>query len=157
MAGRTSAMEKSCHWDRRETLLLIELYRQNPCLWNIKANVYKNRNKRVADINKITAELQKSGLCVIASEVRKKIDSIRSQYRRELRKVEKSKKSGVGADDIYTPTLWCFDNLCFFSDGDSLRESVSSMDSQVSHMPDLNTCVLPADISFEHCLAIFAW
>ncbi|XP_071529508.1 uncharacterized protein [Panulirus ornatus] len=118
MASRTSVMEKSCHWDRRETLLLIDLYRQNPCLWNVRAEVYKDRNKRVAAINNITAELQKSGLSksglsVITSEVKKKIESIRSQFGRELRKLEKSKKSGVGADEIYTPTLWCFDDLCF--------------------------------------------
>lgn len=34
----------SVHSDRRETLLLIELYRQNPLLWNVKAEVYKVRN-----------------------------------------------------------------------------------------------------------------
>ena len=68
--------------------------------------------------------------------MKKKIESIRSQYRRELRKQEKSKKSGAGADDIYTPILWCFDDLCFINDGNSKRESVSSMDSQVSHVPE---------------------
>ncbi|MPC73891.1 hypothetical protein E2C01_068232 [Portunus trituberculatus] len=47
MASSTSVKEKSCHWDRKETLLLIELYRQNPCLRNVKADVYKDRNKRV--------------------------------------------------------------------------------------------------------------
>ena len=86
MASRTYVIEKSCHRYRKETLLLIELYRQNPCLWNVKADVYKYRNKRVAAINKITAELQKSGLSAHTSEVKKKIESIRSQYRRELRK-----------------------------------------------------------------------
>lgn len=136
MASSTSVKEKSCHWDRKETLLLIDLYRQNPCLWNVKSDVYKDRNKRVAAINEITAGMNRSGLSVTASEVRKKIESIRSQYRRELRKLGKSKKSGAGADDIYTPILWCFDDLCFLNDGDSMRESVSSMDSQVSHVPE---------------------
>ncbi|XP_063868894.1 uncharacterized protein LOC135104973 [Scylla paramamosain] len=136
MASSTSVNEKSCHWDRKETLLLIELYRQNPCLWNVKSTVYKDRNKRVAAINEITAGLNRNGLSVTASEVKKKIESIRSQYRRELRKQEKSKKSGAGADDIYTPILWCFDDLCFLNDGDSKRESVSSMDSQVSLVPE---------------------
>ncbi|KAK3883288.1 hypothetical protein Pcinc_002881 [Petrolisthes cinctipes] len=136
MASRTSAMEKSCHWERKETLLLIQLYRQNPCLWNVKADVYKDRNKRVSAINKITAELQKSGVSASASEVKKKIESIRCQYRRELRKQEKSKKSGAGADDIYTPTLWCFNDLCFLNDGDNMRDSVSNLDSQVVHVSE---------------------
>ena len=63
-----------------------------------------------------------------ASEV-EKLESMPSQYRRELRKLEKS-KSGAGTDDIYTPTLWCFDGLCFLGDGDCMGESVSDMDSQ---------------------------
>ena len=116
--------------------MLIQLYRQNPCLWNVKTDVYKVRNKRVAAIHKITAELQESGLSANASEVKKKIESIRCQYRGELRKLEKSKRSGAGADDIYTPTLWCFYDLCFLSDGDSMRDSVSNLDSQVCHMSE---------------------
>ena len=88
--------------------MLIELCRQNPCLWNVKADVYKDRNKRVAAINNITAELQKSGLSANASEVKKKIKSIRSQYRRELLKLEKSKSSGAGADEVYTPDIMAF-------------------------------------------------
>ena len=83
----------------------------------------------VAAINIITTELQKCGLSVNASEVKKKMESFRSQYRKELRKLDKSKKSEAGTDDIYTPTLWCSDDLCFLNDGDSMRESVSSIDS----------------------------
>ncbi|XP_066971896.1 uncharacterized protein [Macrobrachium rosenbergii] len=112
MASSTSVKEKKvATGTEKETLLLIELYRQNPCLWNVKADVYKDRNKRVAAINEITAGMNRSGLSVTASEVKKKIESIRSQFRRELRKLGKSKKSGPGADDIYTPILWCFDDL----------------------------------------------
>ena len=92
----------------RPSCLLIELCRQNPCLWNVKADVYKDRNKRVAAINNKSAELQKSGLFANASEVKKKIESIRSQYRRELRKLEKSKSSGAGADEVYTPDIMAF-------------------------------------------------
>ena len=77
MASHTSIMEKSCHWERKEILMLLQLYRQNPCLWNVKTDVYKDRNKRVAAINKITAELQESGLSANASKVKKKIESIR--------------------------------------------------------------------------------
>ena len=77
-------------------------------LWNVKADVYKDRSKRVAAINKITAELQKSGLSAHASEVKEKIESIRSKYRRDLRKLEKSKKSGAGADEVYTPDIMVF-------------------------------------------------
>ncbi|MPC70329.1 hypothetical protein E2C01_064573 [Portunus trituberculatus] len=72
MTSSTSVKEKSCHWDRKETLLLIELYRQNLCLWNVKADVYKDRNKRVAATNEITAGLNRSGLSATTSEVKKK-------------------------------------------------------------------------------------
>ncbi|XP_063879433.1 uncharacterized protein LOC135110748 [Scylla paramamosain] len=96
----------------------------------------RSLQRSVAAINKITAELQKCGLSANAPEVKKKIESIRNQYRRELRKQEKSKKSGAGAYSMYTHTLWCFDDLCFLSNGDNMRECVSSMESQASHMPE---------------------
>ncbi|XP_064078391.1 uncharacterized protein LOC135195826 isoform X1 [Macrobrachium nipponense] len=133
MAGLRATKEKGYYWDRTQTLMLIELYRQNPCLWNAKSDVYKDRNTRAVAINGITAKLQGSGSHVSAVEVKRKIEIIRSQYRRELRKLEKSKKLGAEADDTYTPALWFFDELCFLKDGVSMRELMSNMDSQVSH------------------------
>ncbi len=34
-------------WSRQNTAWVIDMYRQKPCLWNIKSADYKDRNKRV--------------------------------------------------------------------------------------------------------------
>ena len=47
-----------------------------------------------------------------------------------MRKIRKSQKSGAAADDIYTPTLWCFDSLSFLNDGgDVLRASATNLEN----------------------------
>jgi hypothetical protein len=42
----------------------------------------------------------------IAAFVKRKINNLRSAFRRELNKVLESKTTGLSADDIYVPTLW---------------------------------------------------
>ena len=46
-------------WSTPLTMKLIDLYRQNPCLWNVKLDVYKDRNKRSSALKVIAAELRK--------------------------------------------------------------------------------------------------
>lgn len=62
-------------------------------------------------------------------DVMKKINCPRSSFRRELRKHESSKKSGNSTDDIYTPTLWYFEDMMFICDQELPRESTSNMES----------------------------
>ena len=50
------------------------------------------------------------------ASARAKINSFRSAYRREMKKVKESMKSGGGTDDMYMPSLWYFDELDFLRD-----------------------------------------
>ncbi|CAH2009732.1 unnamed protein product [Acanthoscelides obtectus] len=36
----------------------------------------------------------------------KKISSLRSSFRRQIRRINSSKRSGVGTEDVPEPTLW---------------------------------------------------
>lgn len=51
-------------------------------------------------------------------EIKNKIHTLRSQFRKDIRNIKQSSKSGSGSDDIYHPKLWCFDDLQFLQDGD---------------------------------------
>uniref|UniRef100_A0A6P7H568 Uncharacterized protein LOC114346252 n=1 Tax=Diabrotica virgifera virgifera TaxID=50390 RepID=A0A6P7H568_DIAVI len=73
----------------------IELYKSFPCLWQVKNKDYKNKET-----------------------VTRKINSLRTVYRKELKKVKASATSGTGEEDIYKPSLWYFDLLEFLSDQD---------------------------------------
>ncbi|KAJ8940787.1 hypothetical protein NQ314_010597 [Rhamnusium bicolor] len=61
--------------------------------------------------------------------VTKKISSPRSSFRRQIRRMNKAKKSGSGADDVPDCTLWYFDLLSFLLDQEEVRVAVSSLEN----------------------------
>nr|CAI5865923.1 unnamed protein product [Callosobruchus analis] len=38
---------------------------------------------------------------------------MRSAFRKELKKVKESKRSGTSSEQVYIPTLWYYDSLLF--------------------------------------------
>lgn len=63
-------------------------------------------------------------------DVKKKLNSLRTNYRKELKKYLQSMKSGSSADDIYQPTLWYLNEMVFLQDQETPLDSQSSMDAQ---------------------------
>lgn len=57
----------------------------------------------------------------------KKINTFRTTYRKELKKVEMSEKSGAGTDDVYEPTLWYYHILSFLKDQEESAPSTCTM------------------------------
>lgn len=53
---------------------------------------------------------------------------MRSSYRKELKKIKESTKSGSGTDEVYQPKLWYFDSLRFLNDQETPRQSRSNID-----------------------------
>ncbi|XP_064088006.1 uncharacterized protein LOC135202507 [Macrobrachium nipponense] len=91
--------------------------------------MYKDRAKRVAALTAMAAELRKTCAAITTGDIKRKIETLRNQHRREMRLVENSRKSGAGIDDIYIPRLWCFNDLSFLNDGDTIRPSLSNIDN----------------------------
>jgi hypothetical protein len=66
-------------------------------------------------------------------DVKRKINSLRTNYRKELKKTEKSNRSGSGADDVYQPKCWIFKELGFLQKSESFVDhSISSINREVS-------------------------
>lgn len=59
--------------------------------------------------------------------VKKKINNMRSSFRKELKKVETSKRSGAGAEEVHQPSLWYYDYLLFLRDQEIPRPSKSNL------------------------------
>ncbi|CAJ0938723.1 unnamed protein product [Ranitomeya imitator] len=104
-----SANEQDC------VRALIEMYRSLPCLWKIKSADYSNRYKKKDAYENLVAIYKEHHPTETVDEhiVRKKIQALRTVYKKELNKVEKSLKSGAGTDDVYVPKLWYYDLLAF--------------------------------------------
>lgn len=57
---------------------------------------------------------------------------MRNSYRRELAKIKKSVKSGMGEEEVYEPSLWYFKDLDFLRDHEAQRKSINTFDSESS-------------------------
>jgi hypothetical protein len=44
----------------------------------------------------------------------KKLNSLRTNFRKELKRIKYSEKSGTGADDVVEPPFWYFEEMKFF-------------------------------------------
>lgn len=93
-------------WSENDTVKFVELYREYECLWDVTKQSYRNNQMRVGALERIVKEMNIDGFTI--AEARQKIKSLRNTYNQELQKIEKSIKSGMGGDDVYTPALKWF-------------------------------------------------
>lgn len=105
----------------------IEVYRQHPALWKVKSKEYVNKNLKIAAYNSLIEVCCKYNITADKGMVSKKIQSLRSAFRKEYRKIESSIRSGKGADETYRSTLWYYDLLLFTRDQDEPTESLSNL------------------------------
>ena len=114
-------------WKRDEVRALIDFYQLYPCLWNCKLSDYKNRELRDLCQIKIFEALHQINDEITIVDVKKKIQTLRGQYKREQKIVRESRKCGTGTDNVRTPKLWCFNRLQFL-------EEYTSLDIQVRNL-----------------------
>ncbi|KOB68023.1 Uncharacterized protein OBRU01_18870 [Operophtera brumata] len=105
----------------------IEIYKSEPCLWRVKCKEYHDRDKRSAAYGKLIAKLKELEPDATKEDVIKKINTLRSNVRREKKKYDESVKSGASSEDIYKPTLWYFELFDFIGDQDVPRSSRSNI------------------------------
>nr|XP_022904816.1 uncharacterized protein LOC111416925 [Onthophagus taurus]XP_022910276.1 uncharacterized protein LOC111421364 [Onthophagus taurus] len=106
----------------------ISVYQKNSCLWKVKSAEYMDRNKKDEGYQLLVEVFKQINPAANIDLVKKKINSMRSCFRKEYKKVIESKKSGAGSEDIYTPSLWYFDLLMFLKDHEVPRNSIATDD-----------------------------
>lgn len=104
-AGQESVEIKK--WTNEDICVLIDLFEERPCLWDVYDNSYHLRDKRDIAYKEIEAEIN-----VSVTEIKAKLAKLRSQLGREIAKTNKS-KSGQGTDELYKPTWTYWDRLQF--------------------------------------------
>jgi hypothetical protein len=85
----------------------IEIYHREPCLWRVKSQCYHDRNMKDAAYKKLIIIYKEIDPNATHDMVVKK-NNLRRAYRKELKKVNDSKKSVIGEDEVYIPKLWYF-------------------------------------------------
>lgn len=99
--------------EKKFILEFIELYRGFPQIWKVKSVDYKDRTLRKYAFGELLKKLKEVEPDATVDSVRKKINCLRTAYRRELKKQKASEKSGADAADIYDPTLFYFSEMSF--------------------------------------------
>lgn len=138
------------------------LYQEQECLWRIKSKTYHDRNARKQAMDILVSKFQEVNKDANEEYVRKKINNFRTSYKRELKLVLQSTKSGAGTDEIYTPKLWYFQLLSFLNDQDVPRRAISNLsdEEEVSELKKIrsNNFILPSNSPFiiKICHKIFS-
>lgn len=91
----------------------IETYESLPELWNGTHAAYTNKTRRNAALDKLIPIFSAIKPGAKREDVRKKINSLRTNFRKDLKKIVASKRSGAGAGDVYCPSSWTFEALKF--------------------------------------------
>nr|CAI5849989.1 unnamed protein product [Callosobruchus analis] len=112
----------------------IESYREQVCLWDVKSKDYSNKQKRNASYEMLLQKLKEINPQATIEILKKKINNMRTAFRRELKKVQSSKGTGQGGD-TYQPTLWYFDLLLFTTQAETGRKGISTdeMEESLEH------------------------
>ncbi|XP_054730852.1 uncharacterized protein LOC129239412 isoform X2 [Anastrepha obliqua] len=138
---------------------LIECLKNEPALWQIKNENYKNKIEKTLAWDRILETYRKSDPHATIDELKKKIASLRASHRRELQKIRKTKRSRAGADAIYVPSLWYFEHLDFLrhqknriegaatSDKSSIMKSRLQLSSSLGHfLAPIKLDTIPSDL-----------
>lgn len=113
-------------WTKELTEILLVIFEGNENLYNSKHKDYTNRMKRNASLEAIRLELSKEASITIA-DIKNKIQTLRTQFKKEKNMAEASFKSGAGIEDLYEPKLWCYNQLLFLKPHCITRPSSSNI------------------------------
>lgn len=112
----------------------IELYQSFPCLWKIKCREYSDRNAKAQAYDILIEKLQTVNPEANRDSVVKKINSLRTTYRKELKRVLESERSGAGEEDIYVPHLWYYELMNFIRDQEIPRSTKSNIEDTLLYV-----------------------
>ena len=105
-----------------EVVKLIECYKEEPVLWNVKLTDYRNKNKKNDAWNNISAKFK-----IDKMEIERKMKVLLAQYRREKQKIDKKFKSGIGADEVYSTSWFGYKCFSFLSDKNKVKPTTDSI------------------------------
>ncbi|KAG8330850.1 hypothetical protein J6590_054140 [Homalodisca vitripennis] len=103
-------------------------YRNLPCLWKVRSAEYSNKFKRDTAWEHLLQITKEKIPNADTNFAKRKVDNLRAAFRKEMRKVRDSTRSGASADDTYTPTLWYFELMKFTAEQEQPRKTKSNLD-----------------------------
>ncbi|XP_026481177.1 uncharacterized protein LOC113387989 [Ctenocephalides felis] len=106
--------------------VFIEIYRNEPCLWQVKSAAYHDKNFKNSAYDKLVEQYKYIEPSANRNLIVKKINSLHTNYKKENKKIDESKRSGAGTSEVYEPKLWYFKHLTFLDDDHSVPRAHDS-------------------------------
>lgn len=110
----------------------IEVYKSEPALWRVKSRVYRDREVKAAAYERLLAKLREVDPEADTYSVVKKINTIRSPYRKEAQMVKLNPK--------YKPVLWYYDLLDFLKDSETPVEGEEGGEAGEENGDEVGSC-----------------
>ncbi|XP_064461539.1 uncharacterized protein LOC135371405 isoform X5 [Ornithodoros turicata] len=120
--ARCSLLSPVMDFTLQDEKYLISLMEMKTLLWNVQHPSYHRREIKEKAYSELAKHLGRS-----VTAVKSKWNNLRSQFSREQRKVKKSSRSGVGADDVYRPKWVHYKDLLFLASACKERQSKSNV------------------------------
>lgn len=135
-------------WSDSLVLKFLDIYEKHECLWNPNLDEYKYKDARDLALNSMVQQMELPNLTTI--DIKNKIKSIRTTYKRELTSVLKSEESSDHNDGTirhnYEPKLF------WYKKADSFLNAVSSHAKRKSSISVRINIIL-----LEHYILLFCF
>jgi hypothetical protein len=108
----------------------IRLYKSLPALWNTKSHEYNNRKEKNLGYQILVDKFRERNLEANREDVTKKINSLRTNYRKEMKRINDLKQSGYEKAES---NLWYYEEMSFL-------DQVQEPSQNQTHDLDQNSC-----------------
>jgi len=115
--------------ERQFILEVIDVYRELPALWKVTCEDYSNRRKKDVAYNTLLEKYRERYEDATKEDVKKKLNALRTNFRKELKKVIDSETSGAGGEYVYESSLWYYDAMLFLRGQETPAPSRSLLDA----------------------------
>ncbi|XP_052753729.1 uncharacterized protein LOC113514133 [Galleria mellonella] len=121
----------------------IYVYKNLPILWNSKHPHYSNKYKRHEALQKLLQVYKLIKPAATVNDVRMKINTLRSNYRRELKRVILSRSLDDSPANVYKPKTWWFEQMSFLSDEVHLSTDLNTTNNTNHECNDVEEIEIP--------------
>jgi glutamate synthase domain-containing protein 3 len=112
--------------ERKFILECIQVYHSLPALWNVKSKDYTNRKKK-KEYEQLLRKYREKFPDADKEELIQKFNSLRTNFRKELKRIKDGEKTGTGADDVVEPALWYFEEMKFLIGQEEACKSLNTI------------------------------
>lgn len=113
-------------------LEFIEFYQTFPALWDTFSKDYCDRKLKNDQYTILLEKYKEWDPEATQEDMKKKINTLRTNYRREVKRLSQQNKSGAGAEDSTEPNLYYFKAMDFLRSCETPRRSISSINLDIN-------------------------